>query len=456
VSDGEGLRNQGIQVTFLADFATPYLVDLKKTKLMANRGCRFDRPSYSTKEEAEEAELDYLRQFSRLVLENPTEHLESMSQIRVRILQLAWKLRYRDLAEENLKYFMTLDPKEWGTMRDPERIFIWTNLRRAGLVPNEKVSTGSREYQIVKEILLTSNTKFTSSWLSLVDFDQWPFSERKSLYSRLTEIDGLPLREDILLRQALMSFEKGDHQESILFLKQIFDSPSSSEVARRGALTIMERLLSRFQFNEAMLGAIQGALPASLWSYVYQSILVDHSLRGDLKGFVAIKNLAQSRNSRRVLSQKSSMQIELYEFLAHRRLKDFYKSVDQIRETHSRLFLDVTKLVSERAAGLTQEEFLKVEPAIQYLARKIRDDVDLGKAENQALTILTALERKPLSKRAEAEKLTQGGVSHAGAVSIRPLVEFQNPYQWVNVDSLPLRDLLAVPNEVTDRNWKIE
>jgi len=455
-TDSSGAADRGVQVSLLADFALPFLRDLKKTYLIRNRGCRFNRPEFANRNEAEEAELDFLRRYLDWVSRNPQERLEGENLVKIRILRLSEKLRYDELTREIQQYFRSLSPDDWAKIEDPERLYVWTSLRRSGLVSSGFLPVHSREHTIVKKILESSKTAEAASWLSTVEFDKWSYQDRLTLFQKLESIKSLPKLEDITLRRAIMFFEKGKDQQVILLLKQIFDSSDASEYAKQGALVIIERLFSKYQFNSSMLGAIQVAAPGNLWPRIYQGLLIDHSLRGNLKAFASIKSLLLAQKRRRGGSIQVDADIQVFERLANRRINDFQRAIEVLYSTNRRHFVTLAASIALRSEGLSEDEFLKVESATRIIAKKIRDDMDSGRADNSWVDLLSALERKPLGMRGEAEKAAQGGVSHAGSVNIRPIFLLQNPFSWTDVLTVPPRDLLAVPFLVGDRKWHLE
>lgn len=456
LTDASEAAERGVQVSVLSDFASPFLRDLKRTNLIPNRGCRFQRPEYATRKDAEEAELDFLRRYLDWVAHHPEETLEGENLIRIRILNLSEKLRYDDLTGEIQQFFKSLPPDEWTKIQDPDRLYLWTSLRRSDLVFSGFLTENSKEFQIVKKILESSNTADAAFWLSTVEFDKWSYKDRLALFQKLEGIENLPNVEDIYLRRANMFYDKGDHQQVIPLLKQIFDSSDSSDPARQGALLLMEKLFSKYQFNSSMLGAIQVAVPGNLWPRIYQGLLVDHSLRGNGLAFESIKKMIIAQKRRRDGSTKVDEVIQLFELLANRRMNEFYRALDKFHSGNRRDFVSFAASIALRSEGLSDDDFLKIESATRSLAKMIRGDMDSGKVDKSLIDLLSALERKPTSRRSEAEQAAQGGVSHAGAVSIRPILVLKNPFSWTDVLTLPSRDLLAVPLSVGERKWYLE
>jgi DNA-binding transcriptional ArsR family regulator len=449
--------DRGMQVSALADFATPYLRDLKNTKLISGMGCRFNRPKFANTQMAEERELDLLRLYMARVTAYPEERPGDDRPIQIRIMELARKLKYGDLSKAILTMFSRVSIEDWARLKDPERRYLWNVLQEEGLVPARMLVVGSREDTIVKNILPTTEAVDAASWLGIVNFDEWPIKDREVLFAFLDQLIDLPYHDEIILRRAILSYEAGAHQQTVEYLRRILATPEASEVSRQGALTIVERLLSEYQYNEGMLGAIQGAVPVAYWPRVYRGILIDHALRGNLQGFLAIENQLMSKNkSSNSMSRLPPDLLAIYEALAHRKSLEYAKMVESLRERRPNEFMIYANDIATRAEGLSDEEFEKIEAVIAQLVKLLRKDLDSGKAQTQVSSLLASLERSSHDQRSLAEKAARGGVTHIGAVNIRPLVKLQNPFAWTQGVTTSRRDFLVVPAQVGDRAWRIE
>ena len=454
--DADVAADRGVQVTTLADFETPNLRDLKRTKLLLNRGCRFSRPKYKDSKFADEAELDYLRRYMAWVSSHPEDRLEDERPIQIRIMELAQRLKYDDLATSILTMFNSISLADWAKMRDPERRYLWNAMVKQELIPSGVLPLGGHDERVVKSILPTADAVNAASWLGIVNFDEWPINEREILFGQLDQLTDLPFHDEIVYRRAILSYEAGAHTKTIEFVRRILATEDASEAARQGALTIVERLLSEYQYNEAMLGAIQGAVPMAYWPRIYRGLLIDHALRGNLKGFLAIKNQLFAKSKSSGSSRLSLEAMAIYEALAHRKGLEYAKLIEKLHDRRPNEFVHYANDIAERAEGLSDDEYDKVEDVILQLTKIIRKDLDSGKSQEQMTGLLASLERAARDQRSTAEKSARGGVSHVGAVNIRPFAKLTNPYVWTEPVTLGRRELLAMPTSVGDRTWHLE
>ena len=454
--DADDAADRGVQVTTLADFETPNLTDLKKTKLLLNRGCRYSRPTYKDSKFADEAELDYLRRYMAWVTIHPEDRLTDDRPIQIRIMELAQKLKYDDLATSILTMFNHISLGDWAKLEDPERRYLWSAMVKQELIPAGVLPLGGRDEGVVKVILPTADAVNAASWLGIVAFDEWPIKEREILFEQLDQLTDLPFHDQIVYRRAVMSYEAGDHAKTIEFLRRILATEDAAEVSRQGALTIVERLLSEYQYNEAMLGAIQGAVPVAYWPRIYRGLLIDHALRGNIKGFLAIENQLLAKSKSSTIARLPPETLSVYEALAHRKSLVYAKLVEKLHERRPNEFINYANDIAVRAEGLSDDEYDKVEDVILQLTKIIRKVLDSGKSQESLVSLLTSLERAAHDQRSTAEKSARGGVTHVGAVNIRPFAKLTNPYIWADSVTLARREFLAMPNSVTDRVWHLE
>ena len=448
--------DRGRQISTLSDSETPFLRDLKKTRLITNQGCRFDRPSYKDNKLAEEAELTLLRRYIRWVKMHPEDKPADDRSVQIRLLEIAQKHGYKALAKEALEPFSKMSMSDWATLKDPERRFLWGALQAEGLVPPTNIPLGSPEEGIIKGILPTTEAVEASAWLGLIQFDEWPVADKEKLFEHLDALEDLPHHDEIVLRRALLAYAKGAHQDALVFVRRILTDSDSSEVSHTGAVKIIEELLGEYQYDEAMLGAIQSAIPVGFWPRIYRGLLIDHAIRGNVKAYTALKG--QLFNTKRTsnFSKFSPELLAIFDSVANRRGNEFSKKVSELYQRRHSDFLLLANDFAQRTAQLAPSEFANIKQYLAEVTRFLRQDVDLGKTPQQLLDLIETLDRGPGGRRSTAEKAVRGGVTNAGVVDIRPIVLLTNPYVWPSPPSLSRRNLLVVPLGVSSREWTID
>ena len=127
-----------------------------------------------------------------------------------------------------------------------------------------------------------------------------------------------------------------------------------------------------------------------------------------------------------------------------------------LHERRPHEFFNYANDLATRSESLSDDEFYKIEDVILQLIKILRKDLDSGKSQVQITSLLTSLERAAHDQRAKAEKSARGGVTHVGAINIRPFEKLQNPFVWTESATMARREFLAVPSSVGGRSWRLE
>jgi hypothetical protein len=253
-----------------------------------------------------------------------------------------------------------------------------------------------------------------------------------------------------------MFYEIGNPTECLIFIRRLLLAPEATDLTKTGAISIVEEMLSEYQYDESMLGAIQSAIPVGFWLKIYRGLFVDHALRGQWKAYLALKNQLFSPKKSANMSKFSPEIVNIYDTIASRNGTQFERQLTDLFSKRHNDFILVANDFAQASVKLKPSEFKKIEEYLSILANLLRRDLDQNKSSQQVLDLLTIFDRSQKNNRSAAEKAVRGGVSVVGAVNIRPIVTLTNPYEWTTPPSLSRKNLLVVPHNFNDREWVIE
>ncbi len=460
------LAATGRRQTHLAFEFPHFLGDIPKATLISTKGCRFRHGEYADAQGVKRGEKLALVEYVLLSEAKPEDGgfaapLPGHDAVVLRLLALALADKDKETIAEVTKRYKDRDAAGWIRVPEPERRFAWQKLIEAGIFAPMPLGEKDPRYETVAQIILATPTPDVAAWLGAVDFDKWSFGRQKELFDKLLAIDGLPMRPRILLRRARLAFEEGDLTGTLGMVRRLTIEPEGEgdDVAMNGALRLAVAIFREHQYDEAMLGAIQGSLPTARWGQVYRAVLLEQALAGSVKAYdrLLVRIKTSRTNAARELSGTSA---ELLDALARRQFPRFDGIFDALAKTGARPPMPVLRTltqIAERAAGVTAETRESLKPYQARVATYLREELAKGGTggNHQALAELLqafTVEDDAWQKGAAAARR---GMTQIGVVDLEQDAALANPYSWNAPSSLPLRDLLAVPDAATKRGWVI-
>lgn len=446
--------------THLAGTFVHYLDDIPRASLLSTMGCRFNRGAFKTPKDSQTLEKYVLSDYVEAVEADAavTPLLPGHDAVVLRLLLLAAQQKDQEILKEVVRRYKDRDAGGWIMIPEPERRFAWGKLIEAKAYPPPPLKAGSPLEAIVRAIIFATDTTDVVPWLGAVDFDRWPVATKKELFNHLVAIEGLPSRPRILLRQAQMAFDAGDVRACLSIVRRLTleSEGEGDDAAQDAAVRLATAIFREYQFDDAMLGAIQASLPASRWGQVYKAVLLDQALAGSVKGYDRLLARIQSAKGG-VAREIDAFALSVLAPMVHRELPKFSATFAAL-EGKGRAPGGALRLlaeIAERAASLSPETLATLRPYFARVARYLEIQLQRGSNQKQLTELLHAFDPEQNGAWQKGSATVREGVTQIGVVALDAGEVLANPYKWEAPASLPLRDLLPIPHAVADRAWVI-
>lgn len=446
--------------THLAPVLTHFLDDIPQATLLAGMGCRFNHGLFKIPKQAQELEKNVLAAYVDVVEREQavTPLLPGHDAVVLRLLMLAHQLKDPGILKEVVNRYKDRDALGWLIIPEPERRFAWQKLIEAKVFPPLPLPPGHALEKTVEAIIFNTKTLDVVPWLGAVDFDRWPVESRRALYAQLVTIDGLPSRPRILLRQAMMALDGGDVRACLAIVRRLTmeSEGEGDDAAQDAAVRLATAIFREYQFDDAMLGAIQASLPASRWGQVYRAVLLDQALGGSVAGYERLLARIQASKGG-VARELDAPALSVLGPLAHRQLAAFSRAFDGFAQKGrpSAGIMRLLSQIAERAAGLSSETMVSVQPYFTRIAVFLEAQLQRGQNQQHLLELLHVFDPKAQGAWQKGSATVREGVTQIGVVALDFGEVQTNPYRWDAPSSLPLRDLVVMPHAVGDRQWLI-
>lgn len=453
--------DDGRDVSYLNGAQVPFLEDVRRVKLLRGSGCRFQRGRLETKLEAETAELRYLLTYIDRVKKHPEQRIKDDERVRVRLLELATRLQYFELSERLGLELAPLVSEVWLGLSETDRRFLWSSLQATDRVPPGVVKVNSSEDQLIETILFDTKETEISQWLALVDLDHWSVSRREKLYDYLDRLPPFSGKGHILIRRALLAYEEGKIKEALGFLRRILISSeltvddNSLDEVQGMALRLVQEILNHYQYDDTILAAVQSTVPTTEWRRIYRGLLLEHALIGDSASYLRLRGDLLAGGFKRTGPRLSDEAIHVLDAMASRNLKDLRKSIFELNRTNHGELRRMMRDLALQVSAMNDQDFAAARGVLSIFLPFLEGEKDRGRELQVTTDLIRTFSRRETSVKDIAAAAIEGGVTHAGAANLRPVLVLKNPFQWHALNRLPLQPLLAVPEKSTNRVWVV-
>jgi hypothetical protein len=458
----------GRDVTHLNISQTPYLEDLKTIKLLKGSGCRLSRQSFSSELDAEHAEFEHLKKYLNYVDSGAFTPLRGDVRVRIRLLELATRRGDPATAKQLLQGLTSLNSEPWMEMSEADRRFLWSMLQSNQIVPQDVVRDGSKEDALIESLIKASSKDEVAYWLGLAPLDQWTTKRKKEVFSAVDGLGPFPGRSAVILRRAILAYEGGKPREALEFIRRILAPEMDSTESMQGmngaedstealALQLVEKILSEFKYDQAVVAAVRTSIPSIHWRRIYRGLLLQYALRGDPRGYARLKTQLNAKQPSGVTGARMTEEsIAVLDAMVHREIPKLSKILKALSEDLRSEFIRLSKDVAVRVAAYTDDEFTLAAPVLNPFLPMLEKQRASGRQSGDLEDVIRILGRLRKDKIEVTERAIHGGVTHAGAANIRPLFNLSNPFLWVPLERNPLSSLLALPDEAKSRGWQIQ
>lgn len=175
-----------------------------------------------------------------------------------------------------------------------------------------------------------------------------------------------------------------------------------------------------------------------------------------ITGYNRLKTQLLSDNAGIWKARLTPETVTALDFMVKRSLSKLSKSLETMSQENRSEFIKLSKDVAIRISGYTDDDFRSVSSILNPFIPLLERDRASGRQSADTEDVIRILGRFRHDREDKTERAIHGGVSHVGAVNIRPLLNLDNPFVWAPLNRMPLTNLLAMPDEANGRGWSIQ
>lgn len=447
---------EGVRLTYLDRSRLHSLQAIPKSRLEKKMACRLISGRFEERDLAEKYEFSHLKAFWEARAKLETQLLRKSTSVFLRLLILSEKLKKADLTENLLTYFETMGEGNWLLLSEQERMFLWQKLIHAQKI-HFPLEASDPRMNLVQAFLLQGSDKDSSHWIAALPFEALPLEQKKKIVQKLLEKEVIAFRSELLFLNAVYDYYRGDLSACLAGLRRaLIDEPLDDELSNRLvqlALTIFDE----YQYDQTVLGLLEGSLPPNIWGVVSSRLIVSHALRGDKLGFYRLVQRKHNKSPARL-----SVELDFYEMILERKVSSLQKWLSSCLNSKGFITAPCLKNVRELSEGLLSLEpsqrnsfkpfFIRVADVLEKSALAAGDSAE----KKEQIWALMSIYDPDFSSpyRRGVREILRGTVS-LGSVNLRDKFDISGLFKWKKISFLPLRDLLVQPEEAYDRAWTI-
>jgi hypothetical protein len=476
-SDPYQAASRGTRQTHLSSEQTPFLKDLKATRIIRGAGCRGYKEVLSDKKESLKGEFALLSQWYRktqkLAGSNKragpflAEVEPGTNMVLSRLLEMAWRAKDSELMAELLLGFKSMPVADWVALPEPERRFYFQKMVEGGLLaagPYSAMEDGSQTpppFALAFSVIVNSKDKIAGKWAGLIGYDRLSAEERLSMVTHLLSIEGIEHRQYLLLQLATLHYQKGNVRKSLAAIKRLLvdggDNLYGDQLVFDGATQLAMEILSEYRYDEKILGIIQTSLPRSLWGRSIRQMLIRHGLTGTKRAFRIMSKMMPRKRLMRLTRLKEN-HYQFLEALADRRLSRFSKATDSLggKGRLPSQHFNFLREVAEQVLALTPFERQGVQPYLSKVAASLLSYLKQGRARVEFIDLIYVFDQKQQEQWTQGSTSVTSGAVAVGSINIGQKAVVPYPFKWSAPDSLGARDLLVMPISFAGRQWHIK
>ena len=458
-ADAYGAADRGVLQHHLDEEQTQLLADIPAAVLLQGTGCSWLGDRLVDRATAGHFEYLSLKAWfeARMAATSPELNIGGEQGVELRLLELAAKEKDQELQRQVLAQYANLSAATWLALPEQERRFIWQQLVLAEVLAKPPYGPKAKELALVKAIALGLNTADAAEWLGLLAWEDLPAVEREQLVAHALKIPDISRRGYLVALSAESAYRHGDMPAALAIVRRLLllgeaDGDNELEAFATG---LAGQIFAEYRYDEAMLGALQNALPSTAWGAVFRRQLLLQALTGNGKGF---DTLAASVTGSRLSNVKFKVdELTLLKALAHRQSAAFTKVIHDW-ERSARSSSHATTFLADLGAAVLQlnkDERNAVAGYLDKIATLLKMQIGHGSGEGRLLELTRLFSGEPKDRYDAGGETVREGTVAVGVADLRRRNQLSFPFTWSPPSHLPLRDLLVQPKGVGDREWEI-